>query len=850
MAGVFSPLSPLLMRWQLLVLLGSTVCLLATSAPFDLDVGIPPGSPASWARRFPGITPARPLFPKTAASQALKGDAKKRAAEAAARGPRGTEVQSRKMEVDVRISTSFGVVRIITWDLVGHLPWVARSEPKPKRTITGPGGKATPLPRVSDALYWANMGALLRLLLHPQLVSEKELIVHLAEIGEPVLAVLDNAVGEEALSGACKKLRKMITAPRAATRPLEGTTPRETMLKRFLADELVEVYPYDPEGGFGQRFMLWAEELEPFLAEYVHHEDSFLRRNAVTALGRYRTDSAMVALADVAAKTTDQVCLMRALGAVGAYRSLRKPGPLLERLKNTKDPIEKVALVVALGRMGVAEAVPLFLELGRTKDSDLLQAVVAGLARIHHGRGDASVRKFARRIARAAHARPQRFRVKNESRAKADIPDGDRARGEVLEQLARILQVRVETGHKVATRFLLDLVSEGKRAGKAGPVLPRGLPPAASRVRSAVYLNSSLRKVHPPVQMLFLETLRLLGAAGTDALKTVAEDRSAEPSLRGHALAQMPVPDRGPLVVGMLESEDESAEMKIYALEILNNDGHKRIQELGLALLKECAKADIDKATPEERYLWTQALRALGKRNLLKVESLLPLLEHVEVRKPSHEALHQQVRRMVVQMVNDGAAGRSKARLRKQLDAILDLVIRHGLNPKISADTRDAARARVEGMMVGLRGHKGDVFFRNRLSRDILQYLLAVKMGFTLKARTEFKPVVLLEEQILLALGRTRSKEAGEALSRFLGDHPKSVLVPHACLALGISGQKAHARKLLPLLVCDDGFTRFCAYEALRHLTSKDYWADWMFGEMEERTTAAEQYVRCLNSKR
>lgn len=837
------------MRWQPLVLLGSTVCLLATSMPLDLDVGIPPGSPASWARRFPGITPGQPLFPRTEAPQALRGEARKRAMEAAARGERGTGVQARKMEVDVRISTSFGVVRIITWDLVGHLPWVARSEPQPKRTVTGPKeGAAGPLPGVSDALYWANMGALLRLLLHPQLVSEKELIVHLGEIGEPVLAVLDNAVAEEALRGPCKKLRQMITAPRVGIGPREGATPRETMLKRFLAEELVEVYPYDPEGGFGQRFMLWAEELEPCLAEYVRHEDSFLRRNAITALGRYRTDSAMVALAGVAAETTDQVALMRALAAVGAYRSLRKPGPLLERLQNTKDAIERVALVVALGRMGVADAVPVFLELGRTKDSDLLQAVVAGLARIHHGRGEDKVRKFAQRIARAAHARPERFRVKNESRAKADIPDGAKARGEVIEQLARILQVRAETGHKVATRFLLDLVAEGRRAGKAGPARP-GSPVMAAR-RAAVYLNSSLRKVHPPVQMLYLETLRLLGDAGTAALKNVAEDRSAEPPLRGHALAQMPVPDRGPLVAAMLQGADESAEMKIYALEILNNDGHGRIQELGLALLKECAKAEIDKARPEERYLWTQALKALGKRNLLEVEHLLPLLKHVEARKPSHDALHRQVRRMVVQMVTDGAAGKGRAQLRKQLEAILDLVVRHTLNPEISAENRDAARAKVETMMVGLRGRKGDVYFKNKLSQDILLYLLGVKMGFTLKDDTQFKPVVLLEEQILLALGRTRSKEAGEALARFLGEHRKSALVPHACLALGISGQQAHAGKLLPLLVSDDGFTRFCAYEALRHLTARDHWADWIYGGMDERAAAAEQYVRCLNGKR
>lgn len=756
----------------------------------------------------------------------------------------------------MRISTSFGVVRIITWDLAGHLPWVARDEPKPKRVVTGPGGKGTPLPPVTEALYWANMGALLRLLLHPQLVSEKELIIHLAEIGEPVLEVLDNAVAEEALSGPCRKLRKMITASRAATRPLEGTTARETMLKRFLAEELVEVYPFDPEGGFGQRFMLWSEEMEPFLAEYISHEDSFLRRNAITALGRYRTDSAMQALAGVAAKTTDQVALVRALAAVGGYRSLAKPGPLLERLNNTKDPIEKVALVVALGRMGVAAAVPDLLDLGRTRDSDMLQAVVAALARIHTRGGHDSVRKFARRIARAAHARPERYRVKSESRAKPDIPDGAKARGEIIEQLARILQVRLEPGHKVARPFLLELVSAGRRAGKAGP---RGAGAGAGGARgagavmprrAAVYDNSSLRKVRPPVQLLFLETLRLLGDAGTEGLRNVAEDRSAEPPLRGHALAQMPFLDRGPLVAAILDSEDESAEMKIYALEILNNDGHERIKELGMALLRECAEAEVDKARPEERYLWLQALSALGKRNMLKAADILPLLKHVEGRKPSHQALHQRIRRMVMRMVDAASAGKRGPSLRKQLAAVLDLVIGHGLNPKVTADNREVAREKVERLMAGLRGHKGDVAFKYRAARNILQYLLGVRMGFTLRDRAQFKPVVLLEPEILFALGRTRSKEAGDALAKFLEEHPGHSLLPHACLALGMSGQAAHARLLLRPLVGDEGFTRFCAYEALRHLTARDHWADWMYGDMEGRTAAAEQYVRALNGRR
>jgi HEAT repeat protein len=152
--------------------------------------------------------------------------------------------------------------------------------------------------------------------------------------------------------------------------------------------------------------------------------------------------------------------------------------------------------------------------------------------------------------------------------------------------------------------------------------------------------------------------------------------------------------------------------------------------------------------------------------------------------------------------------------------------------------------------MSGLKGHKGDFLYKNNVSSAILHYLLGFKMAFTLRDRAQFKPLVLLEEEILFALGRTKSKEAGEALAKFLDDHPKSALRPHAGLALGVCGQVAHAKKLLPLLADEYGFTRFCAYESLRHLTAKDFWVDWMYGKVEERVAAAEQYLKCLNKKR
>ena len=122
------------------------------------------------------------------------------------------------------------------------------------------------------------------------------------------------------------------------------------MLRRFVAEELVREFPYDPEGGFGRRLFLFGEEVVPILIEYAAHADSFLRRNATTALGRYRTRTSLRALNAVAVSTKDPVALMRSLAALGEHRTLVDARALLGRLAKASDAIEEVAIIVALGR--------------------------------------------------------------------------------------------------------------------------------------------------------------------------------------------------------------------------------------------------------------------------------------------------------------------------------------------------------------------------------------------------------------------------------------------------------------------------------------------------------------------
>jgi hypothetical protein len=244
-------------------------------APRDLEVAIPPGSPLEWGRSFPGYAPAKkPPRPRT-------GDVSLR---------RETS-QPALAATDARFASSFSLVRVLTWDLTAHIEWVGAGEDEQERPVTGSAPRVAP-PRHGDALYWITLAPLLRLMLHPELVSLHETLAHLVEIGEPTLAVVDAASSEKSLAEPCARLRALIRPDRAMplVPPGQGT-PRERMFARFALEELVREHPYDPEGSFGKRLFLFVEDVEPWVVRYATHPSLELQRAAVTARRTPRTRS-------------------------------------------------------------------------------------------------------------------------------------------------------------------------------------------------------------------------------------------------------------------------------------------------------------------------------------------------------------------------------------------------------------------------------------------------------------------------------------------------------------------------------------------------------------------------------
>ena len=210
--------------------------------------------------------------------------------------------------------------------------------------------------------------------------------------------------------------------------------------------------------------------------------------------------------------------------------------------------------------------------------------------------------------------------------------------------------------------------------------------------------------------------------------------------------------------------------------------------------------------------------------------------------------LPERVHELCVQTVELVATGISKSQRKVKLNEILDLVIPSGINPDLRESQRVGLRAHLESLLSSVRAHKTDETYKATVAESMASYLL----GFSPtpnpvpESRPSWHPVptfgprVPLEQEILLALGRTRHPDAVAALTEFLGN-TRNVHRAIACLALGISGDPGAARTLVPFLLDEDPFTRFCAFESLRHLTGREDFVDWMYGPVAERTRAAEE---------
>jgi hypothetical protein len=323
-----------------------------------------------------------------------------------------------------------------------------------------------------------------------------------------------------------------------------------------------------------------------------------------------------------------------------------------------------------------------------------------------------------------------------------------------------------------------------------------------------------------------------------------------EAGLRAFALAQLPWEDRRRTEIAVLDDPTEDGEMSAYAFELLVRDRHPELEARARALLAECGRAPAGGGDSQTRHLYLSALRALIELRKVTAADLLPLMQHPRADRASRDSLAEEVVEIVRGLVAARAAGGNRGEVREGVDALLELLEQRGHVAHLQGRTLEDVREYLVEQIEGVAARSSDVVYHRMVVEAVMEFLFHRLTAIsTVQGGGVLEVAVTLEPEILMALGRTRAPEAVAALIEFLQGRDNGYR-PYAALALGMAGDPRAAVHLVPLLLAEDGFTRFCAYESLRHLTGEDHFADWMYGEQRDHARAAEEYGRWCREPR
>ena len=423
-----------------------------------------------------------------------------------------------------------------------------------------------------------------------------------------------------------------------------------------------------------------------------------------------------------------------------------------------------------------------------------------------------------------------------------DVPDHADLRPRTLATLGLILRVRVNP---------LD----GELANDLLGLLHLHRPDRQVWLRPGQYANHPFFNIPPSLRFLYIDTLRMIGERGWQELRALAQDQAIEPSLRGFAISRLPWRERKELAMGLLLAEGAAAgepfELRLQAFEILSDSNAPERFEASRALLVECAAMEHGGGVPARRYLYRRAVQELSEARQLETDEIIALLVHPKSTRYSRRELPQLVRARIVNMVDAAAQQRLSRNERNDLaEELVDYVILERVNPSINDEARSNAEHRVAGHLANLRRNRNDAGFRQGVIDTLSDYLIGFSLPTVNYAVGEFDAPVPLEEEILLALGRTREPAAIESLLGFLRDAPRSRYRAVAALALGVAGEPSVARELTPLLTDEQPFARYCAWRALEHLTGHredELFADWLYGDLVDIEAAAAAWVTRLD---
>lgn len=795
----------------------STLAFAATASPRrDLDVALPPGFPLDWVRAVP-MTGRRPADVLTKPREVPQ---------------EGTRVGPSVKQAEVPRTSGSDLLRIVTVDLVVEIPWVAEHEFGRRKFLQVKPGALYSIPPIPRTAYWAALAPLLRLQLHPSMVSRGETLAFLLEVGEAAIPALEAARSEQSLKADCELLLHQIgKPPDRDPSPLPTDNPWDAMVHRLLVNELTGAHPYALDGSFLPWSPALGADLLPYVLRYVQHSSPFLRRNAVSCLQRFSQKEATDALLRITLETDDAVSRVRALTAIARGRRSGCAPALADLLPRTRSDGERAAVLHALGCLGDEVAIPAITAYAdQHQNSDIWMECLGALARIPTADAKKTLRAWLRGAEARITSEPTRWRVQRAG-IQADIPDSARLRSQILLQLIRVATVRCSPGDAAAANALLACLQPGPEQ-------------AVQVARRGMYPNSPVATIHSAVQMLFLDALATCGEKGEAILTQVVDGDDVDPALRGAALRLLPDAQARAKAAALVRGNGHPG-LRAFALELLDRAEDRAVTELAREALFTQWRAGAVPQDAQLQLFCDLALQMLGPKHRITWDELRDVFHAVADAPPAPLTTREATEKALGALMDDVAGATKLPDLRKP---ILEL-IKTARGPKGAApQDQESMVRRVDALLRGWRDRAGDADYRELIFDSILDIF-----GFG-QARTDpnelqFQAPVPLRERVLLESARMGGSQATATLARVLAN-PTHELRRHAALALGFTRDREAGKQLIGALDDGDPIVRFCAYLALKQLTGQDHRADWLFGDGESRRAARSEYTRWLLKQR
>ena len=356
----------------------------------DLDVDVPTGNPFD-TLKMPTSTPTGGSRP-TVESRGTPVRPAAPAPAAPGSGPGATVAEDPKKKPPPKPPMGLpGITAPSTVDWPNHLKWspndknVLRSmEPERSDVETGtPGGAAgEPVkwdfksfpPDIPNSLYVYCFARYLMVLLHRPMVSEREQIEFLIEMGYPA-RYAGTAVMQDKLLEPMAKIVVEAEGPMLETLPAK---PQGEVAQRVYLDLLTK-YPYD--SGFGSYILSQPSEVTlPVLLQIIKTgRHPFLVRNAVFILRCFDNREVVPVLRNLLTKTPDKVIRNRALAALVRWQD-DQIVDWLEKQLGGPDVSFKSYVLWALGRIGSPVAIDRVIAYVKaTPDRETLWAAIPAL---------------------------------------------------------------------------------------------------------------------------------------------------------------------------------------------------------------------------------------------------------------------------------------------------------------------------------------------------------------------------------------------------------------------------------------------------------------------------------------